>query len=805
MKKIKNFLFFAVFFTALTAWSQLSITMSNQDYTIDFDNTLTDVNNGKYTAAGLQPTPTSGQLDGTTWKIILKGNNFHDFDATTTSADYTRGVSTGSVTDAGLYAFTVETNNNAFGFQNSADIFTPGDLILKTQNKLGGILVTYTISYDLWVYNDTDNSVTVNFDYSTDDTSYANVTSLNFDSPTTQDLTPTWTKTSKTATVTALNIADDSFVFLRWDISGGDDADEIAIDNIVVNFVVAQTSTTWEGDVSDDWLEAGNWSNGIPASETDTTLPDVSGSGGSSPTIGRSDVGYVKDLTITGNQTLTIAPPGAGLNISGNLDTTNGTLLIKSNDNKSGAVILKGTATSGDDGVIYDRRIKDTNWHLIAAPVAAQNITSFAGASSLALGSGTGDDQNQGLSHYDNSLASRWVYYTTNNPFAGNFPSGKGYAIKTTVTDEKRFTGDFVTANVSVSLTDNSGGIGNKWNLIGNPYPSFISLNDDATDATENFLTENSASLDPSFVGIYVWNPGTAAYELINHTEGSQDYLSPGQGFFVNSIDGGATVDFTENMQSLQSASDLFFRNSTISPEIEFRIADNTTTQSTKIKYLHNATTGLDLGYDGGLFDGLASGMSVYTHLVSQSSGVNFMLQCLPDSGYENMVIPIGFKALLDRDSEGNIIPEPKQIKFSALVSNFPSNLYVYLEDTLHNSFTRIDEANSEYAITITEDTENLGRFFIHTTHQTLEIDDVHPNIQNINIYTTDEKKLRIVGISQGQVSMSFISVLGKEIYSTTFNARGSNEISLSNFKTGIYFVQLQVKESVITKKILLY
>ena len=46
------------------------------------------------------------------------------------------------------------------------------------------------------------------------------------------------------------------------------------------------------------------------------------------------------------------------------------------------------------------------------------------------------------------------------------------------------------TTSVAYELEDGSGTYGN-WNLVGNPYPSYINMTDDA-DASNNFITVNT-------------------------------------------------------------------------------------------------------------------------------------------------------------------------------------------------------------------------------------------------------------------------------------------------------------------------
>ncbi len=68
------------------------------------------------------------------------------------------------------------------------------------------------------------------------------------------------------------------------------------------------------------------------------------------------------------------------------------------------------------------------------------------------------------------------------------------------------------------------------------------------------------------------------------------------------------------------------------------------------------------------------------------------------------MVIPVGVNAAVG-----------KEITFSADALNLPTDIKVFLEDRLTNTFTRLEETNSEYRVTLTESLNGVGTFlFTH-------------------------------------------------------------------------------------------
>ena len=206
---------------------------------------------------------------------------------------------------------------------------------------------------------------------------------------------------------------------------------------------------------------------------------------------------------------------------------------------------------------------------------------------------------------------------------------------------------------------------------------------------------------------------------------------------------------------------------------------------------LDNATTTFDNGFDGKLFGGIKQPFAIYTHLVSESKGENYQTQSLPNSNLESMVIPVGVNVKIG-----------KEITFSAKVLNLPTEIKVFLEDRLTKTFTRLDETNSEYKITLTEALNGVGRFYLHTAQSVLSTNDVFLN--SVSIYKTNASTLKIAGLPQGKTSFSLYNILGKEVMSNSFTSNENKEVSLSKLSTGIYLAEVKIEKGVIRKKIIL-
>ncbi len=541
-------------------------------------------------------------------------------------------------------------------------------------------------------------------------------------------------------------------------------------------------STSWTGAINSTWNLSGNWDNGIPTSSSTVSIPDLS----NAPIIGSNSNAYVGNLTIDSGETLTINS-GHGLTVSGHLSVL-GDLQI----NSGGSLIVLGSSSGT---MTYKRYIGTTNWYLVSSPLVGQTIVDFYTNESPALGSGTGNSQNVAIATYDNSqalLVDRWNYYTEGqvdgedgDDTADTFISGKGYSVKMQSTGDISFTGTIPIENIEIPISDGSGTGGNSFNLVGNPFPSFLAANSNA-DATNNILTVNSSSLTENT--LWLWNQATSSYETYNQAS-SAFYIAPSQGFFISST-GTNTFEFTKAMQSYQGTDSFRTNDSATRPEIKLGLTDGTLSRKADVYYIEGTTTAFDNGFDSSIFNGTSSSFAVYTALVSDSQGQKLSIQSLPPIDLENMIIPIGINA-----ANGT------QITISGTSVNLPSAMRVFLEDKNDNSFTELNET-SNYTITLSEELSGIGRFYLHTSNESLNIEDV--NLKTISIYKPNAQTLRIVGVHSGNTQVTMYNILGSKVMTASFEANGMIEIPIPNLRTGFYVIQLETESGTLTKKVII-
>jgi hypothetical protein len=548
--------------------------------------------------------------------------------------------------------------------------------------------------------------------------------------------------------------------------------------------VTTSNSFTWTGETNSDWDTVSNWiDDEAPTTSGYVSIPDVSGESNNFPVIANNT--EVVDVIIYPSAELSVNS-GKSLTLSSDL-TNNGKLTINSDATSSASLLISGDS-AGD--ITYNRYLSSSatsneGWHLVSSPVIGETEDDIITNGSLL----TNSSSLYSIATYNNSyVSSAWDYQ--NASANGTLDSGKGYSIKRNGSGTISFVGTYKATNLKDYAI--SEGTKNSWNLIGNPYPSFIAANNTAS-ATANFLTANSSELDASYVAIYVWNSSTKSYDVINHAMGTAEYIAPGQGFFVYSKSGGGVVDIRQTMQSHQE-SDLFLRKSrNTTPTINLSITDGSLVKTTTIKYIDGTTTSLDLGYDAGVFSGTKTDFNVFSHLISNSDGTDFALQSLPLDNYENMIIPIGLKVV-----------SGTEITFTVESLNLTSGINVYLEDKVKGEITKFDKENAEYTLTLDEDQTTVGRFYLHTTSSVLNAEE--NSLTNVSMYNTEGNILIIIGLQNKAAVVEVYDVLGKKIINKIFTGTSSvNEISLGEIvSSGVYIVKLNTEGSSVTKKIII-
>ena len=561
-----------------------------------------------------------------------------------------------------------------------------------------------------------------------------------------------------------------------------------------INWTPKFHTTIWKKTAATtDWNTASNWSTGyVPTSDVHviiptgaTRYPEISNTGAAS-----------KNITINSSATLTVNK-GYDLTVAGNF-TNRGTVTLNSDSNEFSSLIVQGTSSGN---ITYNRYVNSlsggTGWDLIGSPVNGLQISSFvstndAGSSPLATGNGSGQGASgeYAIGIYDPSNNS-WSNYTSSNVNTTQFTPGKGYQMATDSGATLAFTGTVDTdATETISIESFTDASGRRWNLISNPYPSFITLGPNST--TNTFLEVNDDIIDATYVGVYGYdadNSNGSNYTIYNNTSSSK--IAPGQAFFVAARStNAANITFKEEMQTTSTGDDFISGDIMENTEVELRIYNNgNAVGNTKLFFNEGLTLGLNPGWDAGSYSQSAS---IMTRLVQEDEGHGMAINAMGLDAMENAVIPLVINQSAGQEFRINLhtatIPDPN----------------VYLEDVEEGTFTNLYEGDFVY--TPTSDLEGVGRFFIHMSADTMSNEEVSTSM--LNAYKEiDASYITIEGLATqtNETNLSLYNILGRKVLSTTLNNNMNTQtISTVGLSAGIYVIELESGTDRLTKKLII-
>ncbi len=478
--------------------------------------------------------------------------------------------------------------------------------------------------------------------------------------------------------------------------------------------------------------------------------------------------------------------PGAGLTLGSSATLCTTTINLNSTSQLFSSFISDGTIIGTINYNRYTSQVGPVGSNdLISAPLSGEAFGTFATTNTNLAASGT----LRAFAIFDNTESSIGAYenYDINTNSATTLDAGVGYRAATTDGSTLTYTGNVNTGTVMAPITIGAGSI---WNLIGNPYPSYITLAD--------FLTENNSKFDTSFAGIYgydgdasngwkIWN---FAYSAAN----SGSLIAPGQGFLVAAdAVGPVDVNFLPAMRSSGTTDDFITGRDVSDTNVvlsKLGLTDGADNYITDIYFIDGSTRGLDPGFDTGAFQGNAVG--IFTHLVEDNTGVEMGIQSLPYNDFNDVIVPLGIKAIAG-----------VQITIGIdTASTLPTNINVYLEDTVENTWTLLN--TTDYTFTPNIDLNGTGRFFLRYSSVTLSTKDT--NLNDLIIYaTSNPKELVIKGQLNGNATASLYDIQGRLVMTQKLNEYSIiNSMNVSSLSTGFYIVKVFNDNEVKTQKLII-
>jgi hypothetical protein len=400
---------------------------------------------------------------------------------------------------------------------------------------------------------------------------------------------------------------------------------------------------------------------------------------------------------------------------------------------------------------------------------------------------------------YDNYESASGIF--GGNPSEVTFTKAKGYLIRMpyglpetgTTIFEGTFNGTPNNGDITIPLVT----AGSRFNAVGNPYPSPISIYD--------FIDENQENLENGT--LYFWrktnNPNATSYTTINKlayiansaaggemSNGNFGgnaltwVINAGQGFFVRASATAGNLVFKNSMRRGTNNGQLFRNGSEVS-RIWLNIGNTEGAFSqTAIGYTPEGTTGLDYGYDGLLFN------DEQTSLYTMTEGKKLAIQARPEFTAED-IVPLAYKAA----TAGSYT-----ISLNNADGVFAQGQEVFLKDNVLNTVHNL----SETAYTFTIDAGNTEeRFEVVFSNSSLGVDENTAAADGIIVYRQDNTFF----IDANETIIKEVAVFdisGRRIYNKTGIDAANTTVTGLQAHNQILIIQITIEDnSVVSKKVI--
>lgn len=368
-----------------------------------------------------------------------------------------------------------------------------------------------------------------------------------------------------------------------------------------------------------------------------------------------------------------------------------------------------------------------------------------------------------------NNITFDSTHAITDGTADGNFDVGLGYFIPgDTSTTTRSFTGTIgqepFSGNLVVQVNGTSIAIagGNDWNLLGNPYPSGLSI--------DQFLTDNSSLIVGT--AVYIFHSGNGSYDG-PYSNGDGQILAAGQGFMIdpNTTTDGDVGDATfSNAQ--RSTDNSTFRSNNF--QQAFIALENSTGRKDKFRVMldMNCSNDLDHVRDA--------------RKLSNWSGLNFGGYIDTTVYAINGIKPIALNESFTMDLFVEI-PEAGTYMVSIdSIQNIDNHSWI-IKDKLTGFSHNLND--SPFSISVNSAMEFKNRYQLIITNQDWTTSTANIEKQWFSLVNANNN-LFIDGLGNSLSEVTVLDLSGRTVISK--KATGSTiNISTSQMPTGIYLVTI--------------
>lgn len=481
--------------------------------------------------------------------------------------------------------------------------------------------------------------------------------------------------------------------------------------------------------------------------------------------------GHTVTITSAASTSLLTINAGARLTLNSEQTLTANIFLIKSDIvNGSGTYICNGT-TNATISRVQQQLTSGRNWY-ISSPVASESASSINSSTSSYM------------VHYDEVHGSTTPWVTENSTL---IPM-KGYIaispvnVNPTVT----FSGVLNNGSQSIDLSRTLGQTKEGFNLIGNPYPSYL-------------VWTNAISISANTLST-IWYRTKVENSYVFQTYNADDEIGvpaevtgivpPMQAFWVRANLGGGILTLNNTMRSHGISTNRLKSpaSNTDKQIVRLQVSNGTNSDETVLYFNDQATEDFDTYDSPKMSNNNLAIPEIFTMAGSEKVVINGFKKISLDNE-----LPLGFMSL----STNNFTIKANEF------SNIPSDTKLILLDKFDNIETDLTEGN-EYSFN-SDAVNSIDRFSI--------IFRSTATITNSDLANFDSKTF-VFKNSNNQITVNCKDFLKDNVTVSVYNAVGQrianqkitrNTTNINQpLKTGLYLVKLDCKGQIVTRKIII-
>ncbi|MDD3077634.1 MAG: SusF/SusE family outer membrane protein [Paludibacter sp.] len=501
-----------------------------------------------------------------------------------------------------------------------------------------------------------------------------------------------------------------------------------------------------------NWSNTSNWTFGsVPAS------PDIAEVNSGELTVDQAANAYqVKIL------------PGAKLTVStGQSFTVSDSLLIESDDTGTGTFLDNGTSTI-PSAKVQQYLTSGRSWY-IAPPVSNAAYTNITDVDSVVF--------------YDEPNA-KWQKISS-----GNLTPGQGYiAVNSRVNAIRSFKGTLNNGEQTINLTRTAGKAKEGFNLIGNPYPSYVNWESTIktnVGSTIWYRTKNTS-------GTYVFDTFNSGTGTDNNGSGAvTGLIPPMQAVWVRVAEGqtSGSVVFNNTMRSHATSSTTLLKAPKLVTNKILRLQVSNAVNSDEAIVVFNpeSSDGFDRYDAEKMTNNNVAIPEIYTNPVTGSN--NLVINSLENVNSVSE-LPLGFKT----GETNNFTIKAKGLNY------FDENTHIILKDNLLNAETDLTKGD---AYSFASDAVNTSdRFTILFKVSSITTEENNPVDKDYLIYANGNLQIGIYNktVVGGQTKVSVLNAVGQKISDRILD---STSTYITVPETGIYMVTVCSKGKTTVQKII--